>query len=80
MTEAAPPNFRMSNEKPPPGGRAPRPGKCVHSPNDGQSCTRMKADRQDIEHDPQRWVSNWKRLIQVMPWVTSGITTTALTT
>ena len=24
------------------------------------------------------WVHNWKRLISVMPWVTSGMMTTAL--
>ena len=24
------------------------------------------------------WVQSWKRLISVMPWVTSGMTTTAL--
>ncbi len=78
ITEAAPPNLRRS--KPPPwSGPAAIPSKCVQSTTAGQSCQTMKPTGSTLRTIHSGWVRIWKRLIQAMPCVTSGITASALT-
>lgn len=79
ITEAAAPNFRMSSPSTSPAAWAARPGKVSQACTDGQSCIRMKPTGRRLRTIQSGWVMIWKRLIQVMPWVTSGITATALT-
>ena len=79
MTEAAAPNFRMSRPSTSPAACAAKPGKASHASTDGQSCIRMKPTGSRLRTIQSGCVTIWKRLIQVTPWVTSGITATALT-
>ena len=56
------------------------PAKCVHSLNSGMSTAAMKMKGSRCSKIQIGWVHSWNRLMKVMPWVTSGMTTSELTT
>ena len=75
-TDAALPNSSRSR---PPAGSPCRPEKRVHCAKALLSFQAIAAKGSRLSRIQNGWVSSWKRLISVMPWVTSGMMATALT-